>query len=338
MSSSTSALVRRVLAEDDVALVVDGAVETAKVGVTALALLNGSPEAALGLAAVAGLGGALLKRQEARLADFLRRWKRQAQRLSPDDRRRLEEQLQSEGGEALFEEAWRVAAGCVDPEKLDYLAELLSNGLTSETLANHQTRRLLSLLDVLDAVDFVILQGELAQNRSPLSFHSLSTGPQIIQRHKGWEEQEARFQAFRVKHTDIFADENPPAEPRCPIGEHNGETYVVSPEQKAQWEEDRTAYFQAVERHSLFENRLHHLTEIGVLGLAPPESFPRSDTRMQPKLTPLGMALLKIIGAAPDNEWGEGRATNLLQAEQQLRNVQAAREEERRALERSLYG
>ncbi len=298
-----SALERRVLKDDDVALGVSVLVETAKVGVTALALLNGSPEAAIGLATVAGLGGALFKKQEERLAEFLRRWKQRSERLAPEDRRRMEGQLESEAGERIFEEAWRVAAGCVDPEKLDYLAELLTNGLASDKLAEHQTRRLLGLLEALDAVDFVILQSHLEENSAPEPAWEPSEEDQI---------QQSKFEAFRARHAALFRDETLPQRPFHPVG---GEwtTPELPPEEEAKWQESLRDYQHACERHALFQNRQHRLIEMGVLGLEN-----NALQNVKAGLTPLGSALLKIVGAAPDDEWGYAQATGALDMAKQM--------------------
>lgn len=336
-----SQIEKRRVSDHDAQIVAGVSGAAVKVGVAAAALVASGPAAAIGALIASELTGVVLESEKQRLADFFKKFATRIVELPADVQDRVKKQLDTDAGSRLFETAWHHAAQEVDPQKLDSIAALLKNSLSSEVLREHQTRWLLKLLNQLDLSQIVILQSFTEKYRADKS--------------------------FRERHTAIFQDEQPPRYPEAPnfLLTYPRHTSPRTVEQAAQLKAEQEKYNLehaawvkrydsykrelplkleeyelARERHALHESRLHNLVEIGLLGaVRAPDRWDREKVKVTQGLTPLGLALLKVIDAVDTSEWGQGEQINTVQAMQQslediARNAQQELEAQMQALNR----
>lgn len=263
-----------------------------KAGIAAAALVAAGPVAAVGVTLAQELAGVVLEGQKERLSEFARRFTSRTSKLPADAQDRVRARLETQEGTRIFETAWNQAAKSVDPEKLDHLTALLKNSLSSEELQEHQTRWLLRLLDEVDVVEIVILQSYMTDH--------------------------LQNDDFRERHALVFANAQEPRSPHRHVhymweGQSQPDDAELPQEALEANEEvsrEQRDYQIQRELHSLFQSRIHHLIELGLLGAA--HGGRVGDVHNA--LTPLGAALLKIIDAAQSEEWGTGEQTNAVQA------------------------
>jgi hypothetical protein len=283
-------LERRILSDNDADLAADVTIGTVKFAINALAILKASdnPGFALSLAAAAELGGIELESRKQRIAKFWANlWK--SVRALPQERQRVfETQFTTEEGARILEVAYLQAASSVDPEKLEAIASLLKNSLSSEDLREHQTRWLLRLLDQVDVVQILMLKSLTPKNQEDLTFPE--------------------------KHAEVFQDDQV-LQIAYP-GHFEENPHATEEEKQKIWQQwqaerqlDQERYQISRERHSIYLSRLHHLVELGLLG-----ATQKFGGIIETGVTALGMALLKITDAADYGEWGEAEQTNAVQA------------------------
>lgn len=75
-----------------------------------------------------------------------------------DDVNSIKDKLQSEEGSDLLEDALNQASRATSPERLEYIASLLKNGLTSEDIDHIGKKKLLSILNELNDAEIVTLK------------------------------------------------------------------------------------------------------------------------------------------------------------------------------------
>lgn len=309
-----SKIEKRRITDHDAQVLADVGIAIAKVGIAATAFVATGPVATVGAALAYELSGVLLDSQRKRLADFAIRFSKRTAELPTDVQNRIREQLGTDAGTRIFETAWNQAAQEVDPEKLDFIAALLKNSLSSEVLRENQTRWLLKLLDALDTVQIIVLQSYAKQNKTD--------------------------SAFRNKHSVIFENERHPEPPQFistrPRPEFSSGFAPLTDKEKViakEYQDDlkreldayqselpaeQEKYELARERHALYKSRVHNLVERGLLGIIrEDDNFRNQVDKVSEGLTPLGAALLKIIDAVDPSEWGQAEQVNTVQVIQQ---------------------
>ena len=277
-----------------------------KAGVTAVALVGAGPGAAVGVALAYELTGVIFESQRQRLVEFAACFAKRTSELPADTQECIRERLKTDAGDRIFETAWRQAAEAVDPDKLNLIATLVKNSLSSKDLQEHQIRWLLRLLDELDPVQILILQSHVEEGQVNEKF----------------------YQA----HSVVFDDAKHPELERYPYPyyptdpETESERIRRQSEWKAlveEWQIERHNYEVAREKHALFQSRVHHLAEMGLLGAKVKEDELVFDSirfgDVLQTLTPLGAALLKVLDLANDTHWGTGEQINPVVALQQAK-------------------
>lgn len=276
----------------------------AKIGTVFLTCLNQGPEAALGSAFIAEAGGILLQSHKARISALMQVTTEKVLQLPAEFQERFRANVETEEGERIIETAWNQAASSVDPEKLTYIAALLKNSLSSSDLQTHQTRWLLRLLDEIDDVQLLILQSHTSQHQTDQSFRD---------RHEAIFNDAQRPELGRRQHPR-YAEDPTTDEERMQRQEERRKS-------EEQWQAKKQDYEIARERHALYQSRVHHLAEMGLLGAKVEDDRVIFDSvefgKVSQTLTPLGAALLKIIDATSDTEWGYGEQINPIEALQQ---------------------
>lgn len=331
-----SQIEKRRVSDHDAQVIASVSEAVVKAGVAAIALVAIGPVAAAAIGGVLAteLTGVVLESQRERLADFARRFSMRTAAIPSDAQNRIREQLRTNAGSRIFETAWHQAAQEVDPEKLDFIAALLKNSLSSEVLRENQTRWLLKLLDELDTVQIVILRSYAKQNKADSTFRS---------RHHAIFENEKhpempQFIPSRPYSRFGFV---PQSDKEKEIDERDREDFKRELESyKSKLPIEQEKYELARERHALYRSRVHTLVERGLLGVTREDnSFLNNMDKVSEDLTPLGAALLKIIDAIDPSEWGQGEQVNAVQAIQQslvdiAQNSEKERDETMKALTR----
>lgn len=330
-----SQIEKRFISDHDAQVIAGVGGAIVKTGVAAAALVAAGPVAAVGVTLASELTGVVLESQKQRLVSLARRFSKRTAELPTDVQERVREQLSTDAGSRIFETAWQQAAQEVDPEKLDFIAALLKNSLSSEVLREHQTRWLLKMLDELDTVQIVILQSFATQYKNDRNFRELHSGVFEDENHP----EPPEF-VFSRQYSKFVRGQGPQTEEEQALAERERTEYIKERDAyNATLPQKQEQYQLARERHALYRSRVHTLVERGLLGVVRKSGRFGAVDEVSEALTPLGAALLKIIDAVEHSEWGVGEQVNAVQAVQQslvdiAENSRRELEEQVRALSR----
>ena len=282
----------------------------ASVGILAAAALGESLPPSLSLASVVAvnLSTVLLETRKKRVTTFYERFLAKVRTQPKDVQDHIIARLQTEAGSGIFETAWQQAYETVEEEKLEYIAAYLKNTLSSSALEEFQTHWLLQIIDELDPVQIIILKSysEYTKKFTPIS-------PVFLMEHETHTQRQ---------HPEVFAHAAPPKEPvyRSNIqttdltleeaNKHRHEDFEANYDtwRKEKYPHLWQEYKINIERHAIHQSRLQALVERGLIGAV------THDVGVQMLVTPLGMALLKVIDEAPHDKWGEGEQIHAVEA------------------------
>lgn len=92
-------------------------------------------------------------------------------RLDAVDERLLKANLKDPERVDLFEEGAHQSIRALSPERQDYIATIVANGITADEKARIEARRMLKLLREIDDDQIIILAGRLLRNERDTAFH-----------------------------------------------------------------------------------------------------------------------------------------------------------------------
>lgn len=259
----------------------------AKTVVVALGTIAGGPVAGIMAAATAELFTVVIPNlRHQRYEKFVDELKAEAGNVEPDRVATVTGRIYSPEFVDLFEDGARQAVRALSDERIQRIAKLLINGLTSDDFTHANYKRILELLGQIDDVELIVLQSHTAVNSASKVFREIH---HAIFQHADKPTYEEKFMKYGGPFflTTAIDDEE------------------LTEEQRKIRYQDRAVYEEARENHAIFQSRIDHLISLGLLG----------DTyNSNLALTPLGKVLLREIDLVSAKEEAPGTAVNAITA------------------------
>lgn len=177
-------------------------------GLTSLAksVLGAAPFVGTALAEI--VGHIIPNQRVDRIAEFVRLLDERLKRLEQEA---LQDQMQEPDNVNLLEDAFTQAARATSQERLEHIANLVANGISSEELKQSESKRMLWLLGQLNDAEIVLLRGNLPLTQEEYGLdeefrkkHSELLAPDAI--HRDSSEDEFEKAALKTSHRQHLYD------------------------------------------------------------------------------------------------------------------------------------
>lgn len=133
------------------------------------------------------------------------------ERLQKFEQETLQTQIQEPANVDLLEDAFTQAARATSQERLEHIANLVANGISSEDLKQSESKRMLWLLGQLNDAEIILLRGNLPMTREEYDLdeefrrqHSELLAPDTI--HMGSSEDELEDAALKTSYRQHLHD------------------------------------------------------------------------------------------------------------------------------------